>query len=129
MYQFSKQSEQRLQTCHADLQKVLHGAIKLINFTIIEAERNEPAQNAAFAAGKSKLKYPHSKHNHRPSLAVDIAPFPLDWNNRERFALLAGVMLATAASLGIRLRWGGDWNANGEMSDNKFDDLPHFELI
>ena len=29
----------------------------------------------------------------------------------------------------IKLRWGGDWNMNFEVDDNKFDDFPHFELI
>jgi hypothetical protein len=92
MYKFSEKSEQKLQTCHADLQAVLRAAIQLTNFTILDGARDEVAQNAAFAAGKSKLKYPHSKHNHVPSLAVDIAPFPVDWKNRERFAFLAGVI-------------------------------------
>jgi len=30
--------------------------------------------------------------------------------------------------MGIRLRWGGDWDGDTELDDNKFDDLPHFEL-
>ena len=129
MYKFSEKSEQKLQTCHADLQAVMRKAITLTNFIVIDGARDEAAQNAAFTAGKSKLKYPQSKHNQLPSLAVDIAPFPLDWNNRERFVFLAGVVIATAAQMGIALRWGGDWNKNGEISDNKFDDLVHFELI
>ena len=30
--------------------------------------------------------------------------------------------------MGINLRWGGDWNQNWEVNDNKFDDFPHFEI-
>ena len=100
MYKFTEKSEQKLQTCHANLQAVMRKALTLSNFIIIDGNRDEAAQNAAFAAGKSKLKYPQSKHNHLPSLAIDIAPFPLDWNNRERFVFVAGVVLATAAALG-----------------------------
>ena len=129
MYKFSDASERKLQACHPDLQAVLRKAIALTNFTILESSRDESSQNAALAAGKSKLKYPQSKHNHSPSLAVDIAPYPVDWKNRERFSFLAGVILATAASMNINLRWGGDWDKNGEIAENKFDDLPHFELI
>ena len=31
--------------------------------------------------------------------------------------------------LGVRLRWGGDWDSDLEVDDNDFDDLPHFELV
>jgi len=128
MYNFSEQSEKKLQTCHADLQAVVREAIKLTNLTVMEGTRDEATQNAAFAAGKSKLKYPDGKHNSLPAKAIDIAPYPVDWTNRERFTFLAGIMLATAAAMKIDLRWGGDWNKNGEIGDNKFDDLVHFEL-
>jgi hypothetical protein len=30
--------------------------------------------------------------------------------------------------MGINLRWGGDWDQDWEVKDNKFDDFPHFEL-
>jgi hypothetical protein len=30
-------------------------------------------------------------------------------------------------SIGTRLRWGGDWNTNRKLDDNRFDDLAHFE--
>lgn len=129
MYKFSIKSEARLQTCHVDLQKVLRDVIARTNFTILEGERGEVEQNAAYVAGKSKLRFPQSKHNKSPSLAVDIAPYPVDWKNSARFAYLAGQVLATAEHMQIKLRWGGDWNKNGEMKDNNFNDLVHFELI
>lgn len=128
-YQFSKSSLEKLATCHPDLQVVLHEAIKLSDFTILDGHRGEMEQNAAFAAGKSKLKFPDSKHNSLPSNAVDIAPVPLDWGNFARFAYLAGVVMALAHTRNIKMRWGGDWDADGEISDNKFNDLPHFELL
>jgi peptidoglycan LD-endopeptidase CwlK len=31
--------------------------------------------------------------------------------------------------MGIEIRWGGDWDGDGDLSDHKFNDLPHFELI
>lgn len=63
-----------------------------------------------------------------PSNAVDIAPYPIDWNDRERFTYLAGHVKMAAHMLGIKVTWGGDWNNNNEVKDNNFDDLPHFEL-
>jgi len=64
-----------------------------------------------------------------PSLAVNAAPYPIDWENRERATLFAGYVLGVADEMGIKLRWGGDWNMNFETADNNFDDLWHFELI
>ena len=69
------------------------------------------------------------RHNAKPSRAVDVAPYPIDWNDRERFHLFAGFVLGIAYSMDISLRWGGDWNQNFEVDDNQFDDFPHFELI
>jgi peptidoglycan L-alanyl-D-glutamate endopeptidase CwlK len=95
---------------------------------VLEGYRNEEAQNRYFEEGKSKLRYPHSKHNKQPSLAVDIAPYPVDWNDRERFYYFAGYVKATAAQMGIPLRWGGDWDSDTFVHDQTFFDLPHFEL-
>lgn len=128
MYKFSKESEQKLATCHPKLQQLLRAVIEQVDFTILDGHRGQAEQNAAFAAGRSKLKFPQSKHNKVPSMAVDIAPYPIDWKNSARFAYLAGVVLATARAMKIDVRWGGDWNKNGELGDNKFNDLPHFEL-
>jgi peptidoglycan L-alanyl-D-glutamate endopeptidase CwlK len=128
MYKFSENSEAKLQTCHADLQKILRQVIKLTDFIVLEGTRGEEAQNLAYAAGKSRLKFPQSKHNRSPSMAVDIAPYPIDWNNSARFAYLAGMIIATASALNIKLRWGGDWDKDGEIANNNFNDLAHFEL-
>jgi len=64
-----------------------------------------------------------------PSLAVDVAPYPIDWNDRERFCYFAGYVKGIAKSLGTELRWGGDWDRDTQVKDNNFDDLPHFELV
>ena len=48
---------------------------------------------------------------------------------REVLTYFAGLVVGIAVSLGIRLRWGGDWDGDGDLCDNKFDDLFHFELL
>jgi len=127
-YKFGKSSLKNLRSCHLDLQKVLHRAIEIIDFSVIQGERNEEDQNRAYTQGRSKLKYPQSKHNNHPSLAVDIVPYPIDWNDRERFCLLAGVIKGVANTLNVDIRWGGDFNGNNIISDETFIDMPHFEL-
>lgn len=87
---------------------------------VICGHRGKEDQNKAFEAGTSKLKFPRSLHNKSPSLAVDLSPIPLDWNNTERFKEMADVVMKAAVDLGIALVWGGSWKG--------FPDLPHFQL-
>lgn len=126
---FGKASQEKLATCDQRLQKVFNEVIKHFDCTVIEGHRGEAAQNKAFAEGKSKLKYPQGKHNKTPSLAADVLPYPIDWNDTNRMRYFAGFVVGIAATMGVKLRWGGDWNQNTELKDNSFNDLPHFELV
>ena len=125
---FGKSSQDKLATCDPRLQKVFNEVIKYFDCIVIEGHRGEEAQNKAFAEGKSKLKYPQGKHNKTPSLAADVLPYPIDWNDTNRMRYFAGFVVGIAATMGIKLRWGGDWNQNTELKDNSFNDLPHFEI-
>jgi peptidoglycan LD-endopeptidase CwlK len=127
MPRFSQSSLVHLQTLHADLRVVMLDVIEHYDFRILEGHRSTTLQGKAFAQGKSKVRF--GKHNVLPSLAVDIAPWPVDWQDRGRFAVLAGFVLLAARLRGIELRWGGDWDRDGRTLDNKFDDLVHFELV
>lgn len=129
MPEFSIVSKKRLSTCHPDLQKLFNEVIKDFDCIILEGHRGEEAQNKAFREGKSKLKYPRSKHNSMPSKAVDVAPYPIDWKDIKRFEQLIQHVLETAKKLGIGIRSGSDWNSNGSSKDEKFLDYPHYELI
>ena len=125
---FGRLSTQRLSTCDERLQDICNEAIKVYDFSVLCGHRDEIEQKKLFREGKSKLEYPHSKHNSIPSLAVDIAPYPLIWDDFGRFKFLAGVMFAIAHSKGIRLRWGGDWDGDFDFNDQKWYDMPHFEI-
>lgn len=131
MYKLSERSQRNLSTCDIKLQRVIIKAIKLgiVDFTVIQGYRGEAEQNKAHAEGKSNARYGQSKHNLKPSQAVDIVPYPLDWEDTNRFSLLAGVILAVSKAEGVDIRWGGDWDRDGNLADNKFNDLPHFELM
>jgi peptidoglycan L-alanyl-D-glutamate endopeptidase CwlK len=107
------------------------------DFTIVCGWRGEVEQNKAFAEGKSKLRWPQSKHNNMEagqphSLAVDIAPWVnggISWDDRISFAVLAGVVFSAAQERGVTIRWGGNWSPGWAPTRNKFPDLPHFELM
>jgi len=76
-------------------------------------------QNKAFNEGKSQLKFPLSKHNKYPSLAVDVAPYPIDWENIERFKDFVAYVKGVAKGLGIEVKSGSDFS---------FKDYPHWEV-
>ena len=128
MPRFGKRSKQRLSTCDERLQEVFNEVIKYVDCSVLEGHRGKERQNQLYKEGKTKVTYPKGRHNASPSLAVDVAPYPIDWNDRERFTLFAGFVIGMANRMGYTLRWGGDWNMNFEVNDNKFDDFPHFEI-
>ncbi len=129
MYHYSTRSRQRLATCHPKLQAVFNEVIRHRDCSILEGHRAKALQNHYFKQGKSKLKWPASRHNQKPSLAVDAVPYPVDWLDTERMAHFAGFVLGIGAQQGVILRWGGDWDKDGEISDHRFIDYPHFELV
>ena len=128
MPKFGARSKNALHSCDERLIKVFDEVIKTVDCSVLEGHRGQSKQDKYYEEGKSKVKYPSGRHNKLPSMAVDVAPYPIDWDDRERFHLFAGFVLGIAKSMGINLRWGGDWNQNWFVDDNKFDDFPHFEL-
>ena len=128
MPRFGKKSMSKLETCHEDLQQVFYQVIKHFDCSVLEGHRGEELQNKYFDEGKSKVRFPKGKHNANPSNAVDVVPWPIDWDDTDRMYYFAGFVKGIAAMLDIPLRWGGDWNDNTEVKDTGFKDLPHFEL-
>ena len=136
---FSTTSQAQLSTCDQRLQDVLNKVIIKFDFTVLEGHRGQEAQDRAYARGLSQVRWPNGKHNATPSKAADVAPYPIDWgdpNNREkaeaarqRFCYLAGWVMATAEQMGIKLRWGGDWDGDRDTRDEHFRDLGHFEVV
>ncbi len=125
---FSEQSRSNLGECDERLQALFNRVIEHFDCAVIEGHRPEKAQNAAYEAGRSRLRWPESKHNSRPARAVDVVPYPVDWEDDRRFHLFAGFVLATAEAMDIPVRWGGDWDQDTHWKDQSFHDLPHFEL-
>lgn len=140
MPKFSEKSLKNLDTCDPDLQRLFNEVIKWFDCSITEGHRNEEKQNLYFKLKKSKVEWPNGKHNTNPSEAVDAPPCPIKWPDKKnrpkeyikdiaKFYLFAGYVLGTAQQMGIKIRWGGDWDRDFDILDQSFDDLPHFELI
>ena len=130
MPQFSNRSKERLATCDERLQRVLNLVIQVVDFTVLQGHRSVEEQQELYAQGRTKpgAIVTHidgvtkkGNHNYVPSRAVDIAPWPIDWNDLPRFRNLATAVKVAAVALGYDVRWGGDWQT--------FKDYPHFEIV
>ena len=128
MPRFGSRSKKRLATCDDRLQDLFKEVVKHFDCSVIQGHRGKADQNKAFDEGRSKLRYPDGNHNAVPSKAVDVAPYPIDWSDRDRFHYFSGFVLGIASQMGLKIRWGGDWDRDTQVKDNKFDDLPHFEI-
>ncbi len=124
---FGSRSSSNLENVNPRLVEVCNDAIKTMDFSVLCGHRNEEDQNKAFDEHKSTLRFPESNHNKKPSDAVDLAPYPVDWNDKRRFYNLASIMFIAANHIGVKLRWGGDWDRDASRKDQSFNDLPHFE--
>jgi len=117
-YKLGTRSLQNLSGVHPDLVAVVKLAISITeqDFTVIEGIRNINRQRELYKAGKSTTM----NSRHITGHAVDMVPWPVDWNDLERFEVVAEAMKAAAEELDIPIVWGGDWKS--------FYDAPHFEL-
>lgn len=132
MYKFSERSLKHLEECDDRLILIANQAIKRIDFSIIDGARTEEEAKENQAKGTSWTN--KSKHCKKSkSYAFDFIPYPFkDWNDLEGFKKVADVLKEEAEKLGIKVRWGGDWNMNGKYDDEiargSFDG-GHFELM
>ena len=138
-FEFGKTSQERLDTCEEPLIRVMSRAIEvtLVDFAVLCGRRTEEKQNRAFDKGHSKVKFPWSRHNKKPSGAVDVGPYDRTIEGRipwlhdtlphaeyvrrvKMWYELAGVIHAVAAEMNVPIEWGGRWST--------IVDLPHWQL-
>jgi len=136
-YKFSEKSEDRLKQLAPDMARVVRRALsfQVMDFTVLETLRDEQRQQSLLDAGASQTSDSHHLENEDGlAEAVDLLPYPYNvngvdvWQDKQRFAVLAGLMYAAAAIENVKIRWGGDWDFDGNNADSKFHDMPHFEL-
>ena len=125
---FSERSLRLLSTADKRLQALFEEVVKTYDCTVLCGHRGKEDQEEAYRGGKSKVLWPFSKHNRLPSLAVDVVPWPIDWEDTRRLYHFAGYVQRVADELGIAVRWGGDFNQDGHLGNDRFVDGPHWEI-
>ncbi|MDJ0686443.1 MAG: M15 family metallopeptidase [Alphaproteobacteria bacterium] len=131
---WSDRSRERLATCDPRLISLMNATLKAspLDLVIIEGHRSHERQAELLAAGKSKLGPGRSKHNASPSKAVDVAILrdgKVAWTDRDAWLQFGGLVKGVAATMGLTIRWGGDWDGDFDAAEHGFWDGPHFELV
>lgn len=128
-YYYGEKSMSHFATLAPALQSLCLEIVKHRDCTILCGHRSRPDQEAAVAAGTSRLHFPDSLHNRLPSFAVDLVPYPRpDWEDIQAFRDFGFFVLGVAAAMNIPLRWGADWNKNYLVEKGE-NDFVHFELL
>lgn len=124
----NQRSEKILAEIHPDLAKVVRHAAETskVDFTLTEGLRTLARQRELVAKGASKTL----NSRHLTGHAVDVAALirgKVNWSP-PLYADIADAFLAASRELAIPIRWGGDWDGDGNSKDERFFDGPHFEL-
>ena len=147
-FHLSQKSINRLVGVHPDLVKVVKRAIEITeeDFIVGEGVRSLSTQKKYVRDGKSKTL--DSRHLVAPngySHAVDLWLWKkggVSWDTSDarsfytvshdddyvNYQEIGTSMLLASEELDIPIRWGADWDGDGQHTDHSFIDWVHFEL-
>lgn len=129
--------EERLSTISPQLASVVRGAAPMLAFEllVVEGKRTLARQKELYAQGRTapgNIVTWTLQSKHIDGLAVDLAPLKadgsIDWANLKAFDQINDAMQESAKVVGVRIRWGADWNQNGKPRERGESDSPHWEL-
>ena len=129
MPKFSRTSIDRLNGVHPLLVDWAFRVVAVMDCKVIYGVRSLTEQRHLVSIGASKTM--NSYHLEQPTgygHAIDLAPYPIDWDDLNRFWLLGGVGLAIAHEMGIPVTWGRDWDGDWDFDDQNFQDYLHWQI-
>ncbi len=105
------------------------------DFMVLEGVRTPERQRELYAQGRTTpgdivtwtLTSNHFKQADGFGHAVDLVPYPVDWNDPAKFDAIYRAMMSAAAIEGVPIRSGMDWDRDGKLREAKEHDSPHFE--
>lgn len=158
-YVWGTTSNQRIAELEPPMQKVLNRYIQIARHdsTIVEGRRSDEQCYINFGKGRTAsqclagdcpARYAQPglakvtwlghalSSNHRGGKAVDLYPYPVslvlgrpDKEWLPLFKDIAEDMKKAAANVGVKIRWGADWDQDGKAHEKGETDNPHFELV
>ena len=103
--------------------------VTIYDCSVVSGVRDLTTQAQYVATGASRtMKSKHLIQTDSYGHAIDLAPYPIDWDRLRSFDVLGGVGIAIAHEMGIPITWGGDWDRDTDVYDQDFNDLGHFQI-
>lgn len=154
MNKYSKSSERKLLTCHPALRYIFREVLKDSDHTVSFGHRTRIVQQELYFQGRELIDgiwqivnpalrvtncdgyINPSYHNNdgesgEPlSLAIDVYPYfngKMQTDERN-MAFFAGKVWEIAKKQGIPIVWGGDWDGDYDVTDNRLMDMAHYQL-
>ena len=147
-FRLSQKSLRKLNGVHPDLVKVVKRAIEITeeDFMVGEGVRSVATQRKYVRDGKSRtMNSRHLVASNGYSHAVDLWLWKegsVSWDTSDarsfytvshdddyvNYQEIGTSMLLASEELGIPIRWGADWDGDGQHTDHSFVDWVHFEL-
>lgn len=128
-------SEKNLVGVDEQLAKVVRAVADKYDILVIEGVRTKERQADLYSQGRTKpgkIITWTMQSKHLDGKAVDVVMLKngtIDWNDSKSFEELGKIMVDTAKQLGVKLRWGYDWDGDGVLKEKGETDGPHFELV
>jgi len=160
MYKLGITSKVVYETLHEDLRKIIDRALQCsaVDFGLAHGYRSPEVQFEYYKKGRKKIEgewiivnkskvityvdgYKQlSMHNYQPARAFDFYVWipgkkQLAYDDKHLIFVAANLLcvankLYEEGEITHKIRWGGNWDSDGEIIyDQNFDDLPHVELI
>ncbi len=150
---YSVNSKRALSTAHDDLQTLFNFIIEFVDCSVVFGHRTPDEQFDLWKKGRTKVNGywevadkskvvtncdghdVKSDHNHFPSKAVDVVPYPEMYSDTNKIIYFAGYVIGIAEMLhrqGViehRIGCGIDWDGDWDLKDQKLFDAVHFFII
>lgn len=150
-YKRGARSAGELATCHHDLAIIAGDLLEVYDHSVFQGARTVEEQIRNILKGASKtvdsFHIPRDAEGNydptEPCMAFDLLPYSRGVNpwpqaqeprgvqtkKANRFYFMQGIVLAIADRHKIKIIQGVDWNMDGDFFDQRFDDLPHVQLV
>lgn len=105
------------------------------DIVVTEGVRSKERQEELYAQGRTKPGKIFTwtlNSKHIEGKAVDVCPYvnrAIPWDDKLLFVSLGREMLSAGDELGVKVRWGYDWDGDGQLMEKGESDGPHFELV
>lgn len=122
-------SVDRLHGVHPALVDWAFRVVSIMDVRVIYGVRTQEEQRQLLKAKATRtMNSYHLIQSTGYGHAIDLAPYPIDWKDLNRFYVMGGIGLAIAHDMDLPVTWGRDWDGDMDFADQEFNDFLHWQL-